>query len=142
MPQYPGILDRFRRFLSPPGRPAETLGVPASGSDLEAELAALLARLEAIDAQAARIEDDARAEAARRLERAERERAAILEQARSSADAERVRAATEQRERMRASAHQLREQARREADRIRARREEAVGELVEQVMECVRRSAR
>ncbi|HVP01022.1 MAG TPA: hypothetical protein VMT10_00525 [Solirubrobacteraceae bacterium] len=142
MPRFPGILDRFRRVLAPPGGPAQALGVPASGADLEAELGPLLADLEAVDARAAQIEDEARREARERRERAARESAAMLEQARARADRERIRAAEEQRGRGRRSSAAVREEARREARRIGARSGEAIDELVEEVLACVRRAGR
>ena len=142
MPRFPGILDRFRRVLAPPGRPAQALGVPASGTDLETELGPLLARLETVGAQAAQIEEDAREEARVRRERAARESSAILEQARSAADAERVRAADERRRRVRTDTQATRGAARREAERIDVAREAAIDELVAEVLACVRRTGR
>jgi len=142
VPRFPGILDRFRRVLAPPGRPAQALGVPASGADLEAELGPLLARLEAVDAEAAQIEDRAREEAGECRERAARESSAILEQARSAADAERVRAADERRRRVRTDTQAMRAEARREAERIDVAREAAIDELVAEVLACVRRTGR
>ncbi len=60
--------------------------MPASGADLEPELSPLFARLEVVTAQATKIEDDARQEAAERREGAAREASAILEQARLAAE--------------------------------------------------------
>jgi hypothetical protein len=142
VPRFPAVLSRFRRFLAPPGRPGQALGVPASGEDVAAELAPLLARLEAIDAQATQIEEQAEADARRAHERGERESSAILEQGRMRADAERVRAAAEQRVQARQNGELARETARREAARIRAMRDAAVAELVEEVVACVRRTGR
>ena len=81
MARFPGILDRFRHLLVPPGRPAEALGVPAAGDDVEAELGPLLGELDAVGAEAARIEGEARLEEERRRARGIREAAAILEEA-------------------------------------------------------------
>ena len=142
MPRFPGILDRFRRVLAPPGRPGQALGVPASGTDLETELGPLLARLETVGAQAAQIEEDAGEEARVRRERTARESSAILEQARSAADAERVRAATERHSRARQDAQLVRDEAHSEAERIDGMRDAAIDELVAEVLACVRRTGR
>jgi hypothetical protein len=136
------FLDRFRRLVAPPGRPSEAVGVPASGEDLEAELAPLLADVDNIDAQAERIDADAHSAAAHIREQAEREAAAILEAAAGSADAERVRAAAERGAQAQRDVALVREQSRAEAARIRGRRDEAVAELVAEVLECVRRTGR
>jgi hypothetical protein len=61
----PSLLKRFRRILTPPGRPAEALGVPASGTEVEGELAPVLAGLEPIGDEASAIEEQARERAAR-----------------------------------------------------------------------------
>ena len=142
MPRFPGILDRFRRVLAPPGRPAQALGVPASGADLETELGPLLARLETVDAQATQIEEDAREDARVRREHAALESSAILEQARSAADAERVHAATERRSRARQDTQSVRGEAQSEAQRIDDMRDAAIDELVAEVLACVRRTGR
>ena len=142
MPRFPGILDRFRRVLAPPGRPAQALGVPASGADLETELGPLLARLETVDAQATQIEEDAREDARVRREHAALESSAILEQARSAADAERVHAATERRSRARQDTQSVRGEAHSEAQRIDDMRDAAIDELVAEVLACVRRTGR
>lgn len=142
MPRFPGIMDRFRRLLAQPGRPAEALGVPAAGDDLEAELAPLLDELQAVGAEAVRIEEEAAAEAERRRERAGHEAAAILEDARGRADAERARAASARRDEAREDTEAAREDARREVDRIRRGLEGRLVGPVEVVVECVRRIGR
>ena len=143
MARFPGILDRFRRLLAPPGRPAEALGVPAGGDDMEAELGPLLGELNMVGAEAARIEEEARLEAERRREGGIREAAAILEEARGRADVERARAALGRRDEatQEAAGRPRRgDVARRE--RIRALREERLAETRREVLECVRRSGR
>ena len=114
--------------------------MPASGADLEAELAPLRWAASTRSTQAAQIDADAQEEAGRIRERTGHEAAAILEAARGSADAERVRAASERGRQARRDAERLRVQAQAEAARIRARREEAVAELVAEVLECVSRT--
>jgi hypothetical protein len=142
VPRFPGILDRFRRLLAPPGRPAEALGVPAAGDDVKTELGPLLGDLDAIGAEAARIEEDARQEAERRSERGGREAAAILEAARGRADAERARASSRRGQEARDAALAARSVAHGEAERIRAVAEERVAKAVAEVLECVRSSGR
>jgi hypothetical protein len=142
VPRFPAVLSRFRRFLAPPGRPGQALGVPATGDDAAAELGPLLDRLEAVDAQAGQIEERAEADARRAHERSVRERSAILEQGRMRAEAERVRAAADQRAQAQRAGEQARAAARREADRIRARRDAVVGEMVQEVVACVKRTGR
>jgi hypothetical protein len=128
-------------MLTPPGRPSESLGVPASGEDAEAELAPLLARLERVGEEAARIEAAGRADAQRIRDDGEREAAAILARARASAVEVRARAAERERTAAAERAAQMRAAARREVERLRTTRDAAVGELVAEVVECVRRSS-
>jgi hypothetical protein len=141
MARSPTLLDRFRRMLIPPGRPSESLGVPASGDDAEAELAPLLASLEDVDAEAARIEAAGRADAQRIRDEGEREATAILERARASAAQVRARAAERERAAAAERAAQMRAAARREVERLRSAREVVVGQLVAEIVECVRRSS-
>lgn len=142
MPRFPGILDRFRRLLAPPSGPAATLGVPAAGDDIAAELGPLLGELDAFAAEAARIEQEARFDAERRREQAIREAAAIVEQARGRADAERARAATHRRAEAQVEVDAAYSEARREAERIRAGVEDRLAEAIAEVVECVRSSGR
>lgn len=121
-----------------PGRPAEALGVPAAGDDAEAELGPLLGELDAVGAQAAQIEEQARLEAERRRERGIREAAAILEEARGRADAERARAASRRRDADGQETTAAQSEARREAERIRAGVESRLAEPIAEVLECVR----
>ncbi len=92
MPRFGSILDRFRRLVAPPGRPAEAIGVPDSGAEVEAELAPVLGDLAGIDAEATRIEREAAARAADIRDGARRQAATIIAQARDQAPAERARA--------------------------------------------------
>jgi hypothetical protein len=142
VPRFPGILDRFRRLLAPPGRPAEALGVPAAGDDVEAELGPLLEDLDTIAAEASRIEEEARLEAERRRQHGIGEAAAILEDARGRADAERARAASRQEDDADQGAVAAHSEARREAERIRAAVEGRLAQAVAEVVECVRSSGR
>lgn len=116
--------------------------MPASGDDLEAELATLLAQIDELDAQAAGILDDARAEAVELRQRAVRDATAIVEEARGRADAEQARAASAQADAVVRQFPALRDGARREVARIDALRDERVEELLGEVLECVRRAGR
>jgi len=138
VPRFPTILDRFRRLLAPPGRPTAALGVPAAGDDVVAELAPLLGELDAIGAQADRIEEEGLRAAQLRRENAIREAAVILEDARGRADAEHARAAAQRGD----PAPQEAVAARDEAQRIGAGAQGRVAELVDEVIACVRNSGR
>ncbi|MFP5361839.1 MAG: hypothetical protein ACLGI5_03830 [Thermoleophilia bacterium] len=142
MLRFPGIFGRFRRLLAPPGPPAESLGVPAAGDDVAAELGPLLAEMEAVGAQADRIEQEARAEAERRRDRGISQAAAIVEEARGRADAERARAASRTDGAAREGIAAVRRQAEIEAQRIRGGVEDRLAQAVAEVLECVRGSGR
>jgi hypothetical protein len=140
VPRVPSFLQRFRRLLTPPGRPAEAVGVPASGDELEGELGPVLAQLDTVGTEAADIEQRAREQARGRRDEAAREEAAILAEAQVRADAERARAAAERRAYGQRSAAAARADAAREVDRIRAMRDERVEQLVNEVVQCTRLS--
>jgi hypothetical protein len=138
----PRFLRRFQKLVAPPGRPASALGVPASGEDLAAELAPLLAALDRADGEAAAMRTAAQDEAGRRRQRAAREAAAVIERARGTAEAERRRAVLAGRGEIAAREGAEREAAAREIARIEAVREERIDELLAEVLACVRRSGR
>jgi vacuolar-type H+-ATPase subunit H len=142
VPRVPSFLQRFRRLVTPPGRPAEAVGVPASGDELAGELGPVLEQLDTVGAEASDIEQRAREQARRRRDEAAREAAAILAEAHVRADAERARAAAEQRASGQRSAAAARADAAREVERIRAMRDDRVEQLVDEVVECARLSAR
>jgi hypothetical protein len=142
MARSPTLLDRFRRMLIPPGRPSDALGVPASGEDAEAELAPLFERLDGVDDEAAAIEAAGREDARRIRDDAERQAQDVLVRARAQAEDERARAAASRRAEAAERAERARADARREVERLRTKREQAVSELVAEVVECVRRSSR
>jgi F0F1-type ATP synthase membrane subunit b/b' len=136
----PSFLQRFRRVLAPPGRPAEAVGVPAAGDELEGELGPVLEQLDTVSAQASEIEAEAQEQARLRHDAAVREAAAILAGARERADGVRARGAAEQRAQAANTIEAARSQAQREVERIASMREQRVGQLVDEVLECVRRS--
>jgi hypothetical protein len=142
VPSFPSFLDRFRRLLAPPGRPGEALGVPASADDLRGELEPLFEQLDEVDVRAQEIERDAIGQAEERRAQAQAQASAILEQARRRAEEERARAALQQRAEAERHTAKMHEASKRETERIRALREERVGELVTEVLTCVRRSGR
>lgn len=142
MPQFPSFLARFRRLLTPPGRPAEALGVPASGADLEGELAPLLGALDAVGEQADQIRRQAQQSAGRRRDEAAGEAKAVMEEARRRADDARAEAASEQQSEAERRGAAARAAAQREAELIRARGEERIANLLVEVLECVRHSGR
>ena len=142
VPRVPSFLQRFRRVLAPPGRPAEAVGVPASGQELEGELGPVLEQLDSVGAQAAEIEARAHEQAGSRRDQAVREAAAILTEAQVRADGERARAAAQQQAAATARMQATRADAARESERIAAMRAERVEQLAAEVLECVRRSGR
>ena len=125
------LLDRFRR----------TAGVPATvGNPLEAELEPVFASLEEIEVEASRLREDARADAARKLDDAEVERARIAGGWRELAEDERRRVTAALRRSSEEEARQVLAAAREEANRIRAHGQERIPELTDVVLACVRRS--
>ena len=116
--------------------------MPAAGDDVEAELGPLLGDLDAIGAEAVRIEEEARLEAERRREHGIRETATILEDARGRADAERARAASRRADGVGREAMAARAEARREVEQIRAGAEDRLTQAIAEVLECVRSSGR
>ncbi|MGZ4279652.1 MAG: hypothetical protein ACXVVU_23640 [Solirubrobacteraceae bacterium] len=142
MPRVPSFLQRFRRVLAPPGRPAEAVGVPASGDELEGELGPVLDQLDPVGEQASEIEAAAREQARHRHDDAMREAAAILAEAQVRGDGERARAAAGQRAAAASRMDAARAASEHEVERIRMVRDERVERLVDEVVECVRRSDR
>jgi len=136
------LRDRFRWLLSPPGRPGEALGVPASGEDVRSEVESLLGGLDRATADARAIVAAAEEEAERRRATG-RERARVLvEQARREAVPTRTRAVAAARAEGERRAAAERAAAAREVRRIEAVCELRVGELAEEVVACVRRGGR
>lgn len=141
MPRLPDLLERFRRLVAPPGTPAEALGVPASGEEVERELRPLFAELDRIEAEAGAIRDRGLEQAARRAAEAAREAVAIVEQARAGAAGERVRAAARHIDEARREAEADAVASSEQAERIRALGRERIPGLVEEVVACVKRAA-
>lgn len=125
------LLERFRRTAGVPAVPVE---------DVEAELASVFAALEELEADAARVRDRGRAEAATRLTAARAERERITATWRPLAEAERARVAAAQRTAAEEEAHSIVAQAEVEADRVRERGRDRIPALVDSVVACVRRT--
>jgi hypothetical protein len=140
--RVPSFLQRFRRVLAPPGRPAEAVGVPASGQELEGELGPVLEQLDSVGAQAAEIEACAHEQAGNRRDQAAQDAAAIVAEAQVRGDGERARAAAHQQAAAAARTQATRVDAERESERIAAMRTERVEQIIDEVLECVRRSGR
>lgn len=121
-------LERFRR-------PA---GVPAAATEeLDAELLPVFAALEDVEAEAARLREEAAREADRRVAAASAEAARRVADWRRRADAERLRARDERRLQLTAEARSLEAEARAEAERVLRRGRKRIPELVAAVIECV-----
>lgn len=140
MPRFPDFLERFRRLVTPPGRPAEALGVPTAGEELEAELRPLFAELDGIEAEAEAIRAEARRGASRRLDAAAEEAAAVVAEARERAAGERARASARRLQDARRAGEVDAASGRREAERIRERGRQRIPDLVEELIACVRRA--
>ncbi|MGZ8716454.1 MAG: hypothetical protein ACXWYO_05010 [Gaiellaceae bacterium] len=123
------LLERFRRTAGVPAVPAE---------DFEAELARVFAALEELEADATRVRDRGRGEAAERLTAARAERERITSAGRPLAEAERARAAAARRAAAEEEAHDIVAQAEIEASRIRERGGERIPALVDAVLASVR----
>ena len=121
-------LERFRR-------PA---GVPAAATEeLDTELMPVFAALEEVEAEAARLREEARREADRRVAAASGEAAQRLADWRRRADAERARARDERRRALSAEARAVEVEARAEADLVLQAGRERIPELVAAVIACV-----
>jgi vacuolar-type H+-ATPase subunit H len=82
MRPFSTLLHRLRRFGAPPGRPADTIAVPASPvEDAETELAVVFATLDDLEREASDRRTQATAQAATIITAAQREAAAVREQA-------------------------------------------------------------
>jgi hypothetical protein len=114
--------------------------VPASEQDLENELAPLADDLDALSEEADEIRQAALREAERRRQAAAREAASLRERAREDAVAELTRAALRQRAQGQQNGVEAQASAKREVQRIEAAGEERIASLLEEVLECVRRS--
>lgn len=122
------LLERFRR-------PA---GVPAAATEeLDTELMPVFAALEEVEAEAARLREEAMQEADRRVEAASGEAARRLADWRRKADAERARARDERRRALSAEARAVEDVARAEAERLLRGGRERIPELVVAVISCV-----
>ncbi|MGZ4334753.1 MAG: hypothetical protein ACXVRJ_10850 [Gaiellaceae bacterium] len=123
------LLERFRRTAGVPAVPVEPF---------EAELASVFAALEELEADATRVRDRGRAEAAERLSAAGAERERITSAWRPSAEAERVRVAAARRAAANEEAHEIVAQAEIEASRVRERGGERIPALVDSVLARIR----
>ena len=121
-------LERFRR-------PA---GVPAAATEeLDAELMPVFAALEEVEAEAARLREEATREADRRVAAASAEAARRLADWRRQAEAERVRSRDERRAALGAEARAVEAEARAEAELLLQRGRARIPELVAEVLACI-----
>jgi len=123
------LLERFRRTAGVPAVPAE---------DFEAELAPVFAALEELEADAARVRDRGRAEAAERLAAARVESERIASTRRPLVEAERARVAAARQTAAEDEARDIVARAEVEANRIRAHGRERIPSLVDTVLASVR----
>jgi vacuolar-type H+-ATPase subunit E/Vma4 len=137
MPAARGFLERFRTSGTPGA--AAGAGVPADRvAEREAELATLFEKLDAVEAEAARIRAAGLAEAERlRADAAARSRA-LLAQAERDADAERRQAAARVTALAEAETAQALVAAQNEAARVWAHAEQVRPQVVAEVLATVR----
>ena len=126
------LLERFRR---PAAVPAAVSG------DLEAELVPVFAALDAIEAEAAALGEEARREAERRRAAAAADAEAVLAQARRRAEVARGRAEAEARAAASREAREIAVAAQREAARIRSQGRSRIPPLVDDVLALLTREA-
>lgn len=141
MPDIDRYLRRFRRMVSPPGRPGPT-AVPADReTELATELAPLFASIDDIDAEAARIGEDADVEV-EEIEGESRERSQeILSRGREQAAVARADAIAGQRREANEDIRHLSEDAQQEAERIRRVGSSRIPGLVEEILARIEREA-
>lgn len=126
-------LRRFRRAVSPPGRPGRA-AVPADRSaTLADELAEVFAAIDALADESERIRRDAEDAAAARREQGAREADRILQRAREDAAEDRARAAADRRASIDADIHATLAAGAREAAQIRARARDRAGQLADRI---------
>jgi F0F1-type ATP synthase membrane subunit b/b' len=131
------FLERLRPSAAP-GAPASA-GVPADRvAERSAELEALFARLEPVQAEAARIRTEAVTEAARRRAAAQQQAQSVVADAQLRAQAERSAAAAEARASGELAADQVLADARREAEDLAVRARGRQSDLVGQVLAAAR----
>lgn len=116
--------------------------MPASGQELEGELGPVLEQLDSVGAQAAEIEACAHEQAGNRRDQAAQDAAAIVAEAQVRGDGERARAAAHRQAAAAARMQATGVDAERDSERIAAMRTERVEQIVDEVLECVRRSGR
>jgi hypothetical protein len=140
MPGRPRSRDVLARF-----RPAGTPGAPAAAAvpadrvaERSAELEPVLARLEDTQVEAARLVDDARAEAGRRRATAAERAEALLAAAHRDAVSERADAAAAVRQRAEAAAADIAAEAEHEAAAVLEVAEQRAPALVARVVASVR----
>ena len=114
--------------------------MPTSGEDLEVELRPLFAELDSIEAETAAIASKGSTEASGRIADATREAVAIVEEAHARAAGERVRAAAAHHGESDGDSELDPAASRTQAEQTRALAQEGISELVDEVIECVKRT--
>lgn len=121
-------LERFRRPAAVP---------EAASEELDAELMPVFAALDEIEAEAARLREEADREAKRRVDAATVQAEEILARWQRRAEVERARAETGRREKIAMHAHAIEVEAEKEAERLRRRGRERIPALVAEVVDCI-----
>jgi DNA anti-recombination protein RmuC len=116
-------LRRFRRFVSPPGRPGPAAVPVDRVQEMSGELAEVFQAIDAVEAEAERIRQRGRTETERKQKEAERETERLLSEARDLSDQTRAEEAARRTEDIEREARAALDEAREEADDVRKRSE-------------------
>lgn len=127
-------LRRFRRLVSPPGRPA-TAGAPSDREvGLRDELGDVFAAVDAVQGEAEQLLEDARREAEHRRAEAGDRAARIVAEAREDAERERTEAARAWRDRVERDLSDARQEADRQVTEVRTRTDERIEGVVDRAV--------
>jgi flagellar biosynthesis/type III secretory pathway protein FliH len=128
-------LRRFRRLVSPPGRPA-TAGAPSDREvGLRDELGDVFAAIDAVAREAEQLREDARHRAAQRRGEATDRAARIVADARDDADRERSEAAAAWRTRVERDLTVVEQEAVGQAADVRSRTDERLDDVAARVVD-------
>jgi vacuolar-type H+-ATPase subunit H len=134
MPDLSRFLRRFRRLVSPPGRPGP-IAVPADRSaELSSELEAVFRAIDGIQEEAERIRKQSEDEARKKKEEAEEEAGRILSEAGDRAEQARAEEASRHREDIEQETRRALDEASKEAEQIRGRVDQKLDSVAERVV--------
>lgn len=134
MPDLSRFLRRFRRLVSPPGRPGP-IAVPADRSaELSGELEAVFRAIDEVQQEAERIRKQSEDEARKKKDEAEEEARRILSEAGDRVEQARAEEASRHREDIEQETRKALDEASKEARGIRDRVDEKLDSMVERMI--------